>query len=308
MRGTQWLALGAIVLGLGAAFACSSSPPGPPYPDQASFCSALATAECQVTAVCATTTASCVSTETSLCNAQGSTYVAAGRAYQVNNAKACIDAANTTYGAVTNNPLLKAAALTALNTTCEQVFLGSVANNGSCTSDYDCSDTSAVCTFLPGATTGNCGVTASVTLGNPCNNPGDQCTGSYCGGASAPYSCIALLPNGAQCNTAAESNECVGHCVSPGICTALSEAGGSCLEDTDCDGNTAGFCDPYAGYKCDEGEIFSSTSTALCANFGFGATPGVAPLEDAGTPDSGSGSDSGSDAGTGSDASDASAD
>ena len=96
MRGAKWLSLGAMVAGLGAAFACSSSTPAAPYPDAASFCSALANAECQVTAACGSSLSdsACESTETTNCTNAASAATATGkRTYQQGNAKACIDLA-----------------------------------------------------------------------------------------------------------------------------------------------------------------------------------------------------------------------
>lgn len=298
MRGAKWLSLGAVVAGLGAAFACSSSPPAQPYPDVSSFCSALASAECQVTAACGASlsTDACESTETTNCTNAASSATAAGtRTYQPGNAKACIDLATKTYGNTAGsnaNPLVNAAAIAALDVQCEAVFAGSVGDDSTtpCTSDDDCSNTTSVCTFIPvTAATGLCGQPSSTAEGAACNNPGQQCTNSYCGGSAYPYSCTALLPNGAAC---AVDAQCEGHCVND-ACVSLGGTGASCTTSQDCNPSvSAGYCDPNANNTCDEGEIFAP-GAAVCSNFGFGATTGSGSSSSSSSSSS-SGSSSGS--------------
>ncbi len=283
MRGTSWLSLGAAVFGLGAVLACSSSTAGPPYPTVQSFCAALAQAECQVSAPCGIASNTCETAEAANCELGAAAASTSGRAYNTSNAKACIDLATKTYGATIGanpNPLVTASALTLLNSTCEDVFAGSVADNLACTSDYDCVNSTSVCTR------GFCGPKTSVAKGGDCNNPGDECTDSYCGPTSAaqgaPYQCLPLLADGQACQS---NDQCIDRCVG-GLCAPLAGPGQSCTTDTDCNpASSSGFCDPYEGYVCDEGETFGPTATALCGNFGFGAQVSAPTV----TPDAGSG-------------------
>ena len=301
MRGATWLSLGAVVMGLGAAFACSSSPPGPPYPDVSSFCTALASAECQVIPnACGNnpTRTQCETTETTFCQNAATAASATGRKYDTDNAKACVDLATKTYSGTSNNPRVSGGDLDSLATTCDAVFSGTAADNsGTCTTDADCANSSSVCTFIPvTATTGYCGQPQSVSKGAPCNNPGDQCSTSFCGGAAPPYTCQTLLANGSACTVNAQ---CQGHCVS-GICASLGAIGAACTTTQDCDSAQAAagaFCDPSRGNTCQNGETFDNGEPE-CSDFGFGATVGVAVAQDAGgNPPVDSGEDTGTDSG-----------
>ncbi len=299
MRGAKWLSLGGIAASLAAVYACSSSPPAAPYPDVTSFCTALASAECQVIPnACGNSPSQtdCESTETAACQAEAAalTSGAPARTYTQANAKACIDAANKLYGGTATDPRISGTDLDNLATTCDAVFAGtSPDNTGTCQVDADCEDTSAVCTFIPAtAATGYCGKPNSVSAGGSCASPGDQCQGStYCTGTPPASTCTARLPNGAACTVNAE---CQGHCVS-GTCAALGGIGAPCTTVEDCDESQApagAFCDPSRDNTCQNGETFDQGEPE-CSDFGFGATP-----SGTGSSSSSSSSSSGSSSGS----------
>jgi hypothetical protein len=282
MRRTSWLSLGTLVFGLGGAFACSSTPAAP-YPNVQSFCTSLAQAECQVSSPCGTLLTTCEQTEAQNCEYAATAASTNGRTYNQANAKTCIDLATTTYGktnaGTASNPLITATALSDLETTCEDVFAGTVTDGNACSSDYDCASSSSICTL------GLCGPKTPVAVNTFCANPGDQCTSSYCAQSGATYKCLPLIADGQPC---IGSGDCVDRCVN-GLCEPLAGSGAACTTSTDCSVST-GFCDPYEGNICDEGENFGPTATLLCSNFGFGATVGATtttPDAGGGTPDAG---------------------
>ena len=247
------LVVGLVVGGVGLGACSSSSTSLPPNHDSATFCSNLAAAQCQVADTCASDTSACVTTLTNECNTTAATLEADGRAYQQPAAQACIDAWSS---AVSNsNILVKYAALFgtgSISDKCNRVFTGSVAKDGACTTQYECSG--SLSCFEDG-TSGMafCETETDVASGGLCGNPGDVCaTDTYCTGT--PAKCTASAATGATCD---DMTPCVSedHCVS-GTCQPRSTAGGPCDSDDDC-ASGAPYCDPYLGNKCAIGLEFA---------------------------------------------------
>ncbi|HTQ42180.1 MAG TPA: dickkopf-related protein [Polyangiaceae bacterium] len=244
--------------------ACSSSSSGNsnPYPDVATFCQAVAKAECQEATNCGVDETQCETYRASQCQ-QGTIIVkqtptdTLSRTYTSGNAKGCLDALNGAFGG--GNVQIKYADLQKLLDSCEAVFVGNAGNGSGCVTKYDCTKSGEICAPLPGRTDqGACATSTPKMTGDVCADPGDTCPDSnYCSTASGTPTCVASSTTGGPC----QSNlQCVtsDHCVN-GACAARAESGGACSTDADCDPMTAPFCDPDVN-KCAVGLGFLNGS------------------------------------------------
>lgn len=288
----------AFFLAAAALAACSPAQPGNPLADVAGFCQEKATAECQVTAVCAIDPPTCMSAHLSLCMSAATSATASGvRTYDSTNAKACIDALDRAYG--NNATLIPYANLEgpgSITDLCNRVFTGNLMTNTPCQTDYDCAGKAICAPVLPGSTTRVCADAVAVPLGGFCDNPGSMCaTDLYCGvtdsgagqcemGAGVGASCA----NGVACVSAAQ-------CAASGTCIARQQPGGGCSNSGQC-GAGAPYCDP-ASDVCVAGLTFAQGSTDCLAFIHPGSGPAVAnPTADAASPaDAGAASDASSD-------------
>jgi hypothetical protein len=311
---------GVAALGVVAVVAgCSSSSGGSnPYPDIAHFCAAVAAAECQSTGAsspsafdnCGATTMQgqeCNSFRTAQC-AEGSIIVpfpgsadALKRNYTSGNVQACINAIDQVFGSAnmsTNG--IQSISYTQLFgmgnvvDTCEAVFVGTAADNQACTTNYDCTVMGEVCALNPFGGGSVCAQPSPKNVGDPCADPGDQCTNSYCStsGSTKEPTCVALLDNNSPCQVDAQC-QTSSHC-SGGVCAPLAEIGQACAANTDCDVSAGLFCDIYhqGGAACVKSLVFDNGQDD-CQGYLFGS--GLGSVSDAGAPppvDAGSPSDS----------------
>jgi uncharacterized membrane protein YgcG len=245
MRGAKWLSLGALVTGLGTAFACSSSTPTPPDDTVEAFCSDWANAYCQLSTECQFDATQCATYQTAQCNqfATAATQASGGTSYRQYSqpaGAACIQALKTTFG---GNPTeVSASDYQALITKCNEAFPGNQSKSEPCNSDYDCQSGLACVTGF-GATQSLCEDLTQKNLNDPCGDPGDECQGStYCATSATGPQCTASPAIGAQC-VSSTPDECgtTARCLN-GACTALAGVGDACSTDSDC--QLALFCDP----------------------------------------------------------------
>ena len=139
---------------------------------------------------------------------------------------------------------------------CNKVVIGSAQTNSSCTTDNDCSGM-LVCTAY--GSMNLCGPLTMKNKGDPCADPGDECTGdSYCsqtgGDAGAPL-CIATPAIGQDCSAnipCGSSAHCVG-----GKCAARADLNATCASNDDC---ASGYCDLYPPVGCTMGLAFARGS------------------------------------------------
>jgi len=250
------------------------SPPASPYPDVTSFCAAKAKAECQVALVCAIDQGACAEYRAGLCEQDAANAIASGiRVYDSANVPACLAVLNAAYGNESSkilfNQLFGSGSITDL---CERVFSGGVPKNGSCESDYDCSQ-DLICSLPPGATMSICAPATDLTAGAYCSDPGSVCpTDTYCSNSGGPYECQPSAEAGAPCSSAPP---CVSteRCVS-GVCTTRAAVGQACATNDDCSPE-APYCDPNAGNICTIGLTFAVGSSDCKAYLPGG--PGEAP-------------------------------
>jgi hypothetical protein len=289
--------MGAFAAVAGVAFACSSTP-GPLYPQISDFCNAYASATCGESTNCATPMAACVNEQAQICTSSAQAATSDGnRQYTAANAPACVNQAQSVY----SNAVVSFASTTSLLATCANVFVGSVALGGACSSNYDCvgayTGTSAAGVICDQA---KCVQESTVQAGPTgyCGEPGQVCaTGSYCNTAKSPAVCTLGGSAGTPCNV---TTPCGPSLRCAGVCEPLATQGETCTQNSDCDPSVP-FCDVFDGFVCTTGLIFSPAEKALCQNFGagtatpFDAGPPPAVSEDSGTAttDSSSPTDSG---------------
>jgi hypothetical protein len=244
--------------------ACSTDTTNP-FPDVNSFCTALASAECDGASVCANKTDACKSARSAHCNglATGAAAtsidpfsVAAGsaRTYTSGNVQGCLDATKTLYG---QHPI-KPSDFTSQQTACNKVFQGAGKQNDPCKETSDCSG-SYICDK------GVCSTQVNKMLNDPCADPGDTCdpTTSYCA-TTTNNRCTALVSNGAACSATVLCQPNLA-CANA-LCVAKKQQGDTCVLNADCD-PSAPFCDPNAMNKCDPG-LTLAPGTAVCKNYG----------------------------------------
>lgn len=322
------LVVGLVVGALGVvAWGCSSSSGGSnPYPDVAHFCAAVAAAECQSTGASSPSAIdNCgnSSMQQQQCNAFRAAQCADGsiivpfpgspdalqRNYTSGNVPACITAINNLFGSantstngimsISYSQLFGAGNLV---DTCEAVFAGSAGDGQACTTDFDCTVMGEVCAVNPLLGSSVCAQPSPKNVGDPCADPGDQCTNGYCSTASKEPTCVALLDNNAPCTVDAQC-QTSSHC-SGGACAPLGEIGQACASNSDCDASQNLFCDIYhqSGPACVKSIVFDNSQDD-CQGYLFGAGLGSVPDGGGTTPpvDASSSSDgsSSSDASTG---------
>jgi hypothetical protein len=248
-----------------------SGPTGPnyKYPDETSFCNAVAAAECSdavVNACFGSTTVApadrqtCISarSELSRCN-PGSL------PYHPETAETCVNAIQALYATGTwtqADTRVKAA-----STACVAVLSKSGPAGSMCTTDTDCDAAHGLsCVFK--ANGGTCEQPHAVAGGEKCPNPADQCPADqYCDGTKS--ACIAKNAVGDACdpmNPYALPCDDTSKCSAVTMkCVAKTADGMPCATDAECAG---GFCTipenatgtPPAGSKC--GSAFKLNSLA----------------------------------------------
>jgi hypothetical protein len=167
-----------------------------------------------------------------------------GRGYSQPNAEPCLSAVQQAYAQAAQSSEISWATLQQIDAACEQVFPGVVPDNGSCTTVYDCANSSVdVCWTMPGATadsTGTCAPANPVTT--YCADPGDVCEQSG-------YTCTPGTP-AASCQPGGSNG-------TPG------SLGSACTTNANCSA-VAPYCDlnvaPSAGQGSCETGLFSFKS------------------------------------------------
>lgn len=281
----NWLVVGVVVGVVGSVVGgCSSSAPAGDY---TTFCENLAQAECPpVASVCASPTASmCEATVTSQCETSALALIQSGKREFTSDTTVvanCLSAMQNlfqnvspngnqfvTWAHLNGNSGSLAPASGSPNDQCNLVFAGTVPANGNCVTTYDC-ESPNVC-----GSNGSCGPAgAAKQAGEGCADPGDVCTsGTVCSLQGTHFLCSTGAPVGSSCsatNPCATSAECV-----KGKCKALSEEGGACTSNADCDQTAmnGGFCDTSlpstatsAGPICTAGYSFA-TEAPDCSGF-----------------------------------------
>jgi len=302
------LAIGALGI---VTVACSSSSSGSnnPYPDVEHFCAAVAQAECGSASTGAISNCSlsgssvlsdCVTFRTGECT-KGNIVMPGpsfgNRTLTSGNVQPCIDAITSAFNGsngvsvITYTDLYGSDGMSGIVGTCEQVFVGAAATGATCTSNYDCSSSTDQCFADPAAPTKlTCDPPTPHSVGGPCRDPGDTCTGGYCDTTTTP-TCVASLADGQKCTDSAQcqaSSRCAG-----GACAPRGVAGSLCATNDDCDATSQLLCDVYrsTGAVCAKSLLLGNTS-ADCTGYLEGQVPDASG--------SSSGSSSGGSSGSGS--------
>lgn len=264
------LGAAAFIPAAGCVVTNETTPTGPAaptykYPDQGSFCTALATAECSdavvnacfgSTTVAAADRQTCINarSETSRCNPGSLPYDPAP-------AEGCVAAVSALY--TTGTWTLMDTRVKAATTACVAVFSKGGPAGSTCTSDTDCDAINGLSCVLK-ATGGTCEKPNAVAGGEKCPNAADQCPpDQYCDGTK--NACIAKGSAGDACDAATPCDD-TSKCDPTSMkCVAKIADGQPCSADSECLG---GFCtipenamgSPPAGSKC--GSAFKLNSLA----------------------------------------------
>jgi hypothetical protein len=261
------------------AIACSSTPtPPPPDSTLTEFCTDWAAAYCQIS-LCNFDLDTCESFQTGVCTSFATAAEASGlRQYSQPSGLACVKALQGAF--VGSSSSVSAATLASIDTICNDAFVGSQVVQKPCTDTYDCS-TGLVCATVPGESS-VCGVSSPKTLGDPCADPGDTCTGdSYCAASSLGPTCVATPASGTACSAAIPCG--TGDYCAAGTCQALATVGQTCAATSDC---VAGlYCDLYPPAACTNGLTFARGSIDCQGIAGSDELPPTT-IADAGVADS----------------------
>ena len=253
------LAFGALGM-VAVACSSSSSSTAPPPPDStvAEFCTDWAAAICQLSSFCQFDAATCQAyQQNTVCTQFAASATASGtRQYSQPGGLACVTALKGAYGS--NPSSISAAQITALDTTCNQAFVGNVASDKPCTSDYDCVS-GLTCNLIPGQSASVCGSGAPVEAGAMCLST-SQCPPSYyCAPVSgAEPQCTPTPATGGACSAAIPCGA-DDYCNSSGVCEAKVAQGQPCTSSADC-AAAAPYCDTYPPAACVTGLTFARGS------------------------------------------------
>ncbi len=260
MTSQKILGFAGFLLSLAAGLGCGVSTDSTPaqgslytYPTEASFCTALAEAECAATVVeacygdsSAENTNQCVSarSEARTCRTipgyEGADM--AGAQYDPASADACVQNRKQIYA----DAKLTRDELDSAGKACVAVFSRSLGLGAPCETDIDCDTKSALsCILKAGQSEGTCAVPEVVAPGADCSGDDQVCDeGQFCG---AEGFCFAGYGEGKEC--AADKPCQADFLCTPdeggsSLCVAKVGAGGDCSEDAQCEGT---FCNKAAG-------------------------------------------------------------
>lgn len=243
--------------------ACTTSDPDK-YPSTDSFCSARAAEECQVSTRCGTSAESCKRQRAALCMNEASLATGSGRGYVAGAAEDCINRTHDLYAKGEIAPAQKGE----VDYICQKVFRGTVAVNGVCKTDFDCTGDN-VCDK------GRCALRVSKKLNEPCANPGEICEkGTFCTKDPTGLTvCLKKRDKGETCTQPGaaegpgpclESLRCI---VGEFRCGDRNPVGTSCDPGSDDCAAEAPYCDDTTK-KCVAAQIFAPSQVELCKNFG----------------------------------------
>jgi hypothetical protein len=272
MKVRAWLWITVAVAAAAAHVGCSGGGSKKPLTVN-DFCTMKAEAECQAATRCGTTATACQSQRQALCMQFAQATMSATRPFQPGNVSNCVNKTSSTYAKQTITPT----DLAAMNDTCNYVFQGSQAKDGTCANKYECSGM-VICD-----SNHLCETQVTRNNGDPCTGPGDVCnTGLYCTGTPVARCAPKKMLN----DTCDDMTPCLEtlRCVN-GTCLGRAMPGESCTSDADCPttgSSAAPYCDPYIGNKCDSGLSFGGGAPA-CVDYGGGGTGATGGSDGGGT-------------------------
>jgi len=231
------------LLGLSLIQCSSTESKHPKYPDAASFCVGVATAECSdaVLSNCATSDKqNCLDVREAACNA---TYVIpnAGLTYDSGKAQTCVDKLTTAY----SQQNIEAQQFSEIRQACEAVFSGTGTKGSSCEVNTDCKQSDGyVCLTQGGvsdagsAKEGTCQIPLAVAVGESCTAPESECdTDHYCDYQGRH--CVASVALNGDCSASVpcksqymcSAGKCVAKLADAALCSTSDEcASGLCLD------------------------------------------------------------------------------
>ena len=197
------------------------------YPDESSFCSGRAEAECstEVVKACAAPDATrCIAKRREACLAAKP----AGTSYNPAGAETCIRAVSTAY----SDAKLSLQENRTVADACVTVFEGRGVANDACSKDTDCKASAGLrCVRRGGSDAGTCQVPQRVQGGGSCTAPSHLCIeGFHCG---ITQHCDINSDVGEPCS---DSLPCVtsARCSAGGTCERKAADGTACTSDGEC--------------------------------------------------------------------------
>lgn len=258
--GRSWIAVAALAPWCALLAACTvSTETNPPagslykYPTEASFCTALAAAECGATVVEACygqtsqdNTDQCVSARSvqAVCRTipglEGADY--AGVRYDPAAADACVEHRRSIYA----DAKLTRAEVDAIAEKCIGVFSKGQGLGGACTTDIDCdTKTGLSCVLKGGQSAGECQEPITVGPGDDCSSPESVCeSGQFC---NTDGFCFVGYGEGKACGADKPCQEgllCVADEAAGSLCAAKAADGEACTDGAACEGT---FCNKPVG-------------------------------------------------------------
>ncbi len=242
----------ALVLLAGALGGACGGSSGVDYTEIASFCQALAQADCSQPVVqdCYGSSAATLPTDTQSCVARRASPEVCNPLnldYHAAYAQPCVDAHTAAYGTAELDP----AALQSMTQACLPVFNQGGEQGSHCSADTDC-DAGGGLSCVLHQSTGSCEAPTTVMPGSSCADPSAVCTAGYFCEASG-Y-CVAEPSQGQACSATLACSPGL-RCDSSGdVCAGQLQDDSPCTEATDCVG---GVC------------ITTSTGGVCAANYTF---------------------------------------
>ena len=222
------------------------------YPSEASFCEALAKAECNTDVVKAcysvsddTNKGACVAARSSL-SACRTSVTGVDNANVVGYNPAAAESCIAKHTSIYADAELTVAELDAAKEACIKVYSGAGSAGSTCEFDSDCNTAKNLrCVTRPGAS-GTCAEPRVVAAGADCSDPAAQCADDqFCGEAVSGQICQNKLPEGSMkcsetvpCGDAAKC--AIDMMTMVGTCEAKLADGADCTADDDCAGS---FCE-----------------------------------------------------------------
>lgn len=260
MTSHKFFGFAGFLASLSVGFGCGVSTDSTPaqgslytYPSEASFCTALAEAECAATVVeacygdpSAENINQCVSarSQTRICRTIPGFEDAdmAGVQYDPASADGCVENRKLIYA----DAKLTRDELDSASKACVAVFSKSLGLGAPCETDIDCDTKAALsCILKVGQTKGTCVVPEPVAPGGDCSGDAQVCdAGQFCG---AEGFCFAGYGEGKECAADKPCQAdflCTPDDSGVSLCVAKVAAGGDCSEDVACEGT---FCNKPSG-------------------------------------------------------------
>lgn len=248
--------------GCGGSDAAEAEPPGPKFPDVASYCNARARVECSQDTIencAAPTVEACVAKRQMVCAGE----LPAGKSYRHEEAEACVGS----YEAAFVDAIVSTEERLGIANACAALFETEAGVTGAaCALDWDCRMSEGYRCVLradaeAGEMKGVCQVPKSVSAGDSCEAVDSQCEpGLYCDEGAH---CVKVGAAGSTCGPTKPCGDDLKCDADDGKCKAKAANGSPCETNDDC---FDGLCSGGATRIC-IGKMILAPGDPVCAEF-----------------------------------------